>query len=367
MKTTQLSLPGSETKSGLRSSILALTVILSAVSTGLTQESFSSDLSTNAALPKNQLVATIPLGFNVFPRAVVVSPDSQTIYVTSSSDSGGLVSVIDSHSNTVTGTIPVGGGLLDGLAITPDGSTLYVGNAGSVPGTTSVVVISTATKTVTANIELSAPDGLAVNPSGTTVYVTDPANKAISIIQTATNKLIPDAINVGDVPEQIAVSPNGKLAYVSTTNNVVSAIDLVAKQVIATIPFKNRNGVPVSLSFTPDGQRLYICKHQVVRVADTSTNKIIGKSVMPVAGREMNVGQTAITPDGKFLYQPFAGANTIVMLDTGTNQAVGNQVSVKSPVAIAVASTNTLAYAVGTYPSGNGDEGAVYVIDISPK
>jgi len=90
---------------------------------------------------------------------------------------------------------------------------------------------------------------------------------------------------------------------------------------------------------------------------------------MPIVGGGKNnqACQTAITPDGKFLYVPYAAAGTIAMLDTGTNQDVGNQVSVDYPVAIAVAPANTFAYAAGLTSSGNSEEGAVYVINVSAE
>jgi YVTN family beta-propeller protein len=184
MKMIQLFDPA-EAKCALRSSILALASILSTVSTGFTQEAVSSKLHSSSGLPVNQLVTTIPLGLDVFPLAIVVSPDSKTIYVGSFTDSGGLISIIDSQTNTVTDAIPVEGSA-DYLAITPDGSTLYVGNTGSATIHSSVLVFSTATKTVTATIEMPLPEGLAVSPNGKKLYITDPLHRAVSILQTAT-------------------------------------------------------------------------------------------------------------------------------------------------------------------------------------
>lgn len=88
-----------QAKSVLLSSILVLATILSSVFTGLSQESVGSKLHTETGLPSNQLVATIPLGLNVFPTAIVVSPDSKTIYVASFSTGGSLVSIVDSQTN----------------------------------------------------------------------------------------------------------------------------------------------------------------------------------------------------------------------------------------------------------------------------
>jgi YVTN family beta-propeller protein len=356
-----------DAKSFLRLSILTLVAVLSTVSTGLAQESVSSELRTAAGLPSNQIVATIPLGLNVFASALVVSPDSKTIYVASFTTTGGLVTIIDSQSNTVTDTIPVAGSA-DFLAITPDGSNLYVGNTGGLNVPTSVYVISTASRTVTATIQLSAPDSLAMSPSGKEVYITDPDHKAVSIIETATNTLIPDAIRIGGVSEQIAVAPNGKSAYVSTGSNFVAAVNLATNKVIAKIPLPPSNDLPLFLAFSPDSRKIYLNRRKRVLVIDTSSNTITRRILMPITqgGRNNAAGQTAITPDGQFLYVPYAVGNTVAMLNTVTNQAAGNQISINYPEAVAVAPTQPFAYTLGAMP-GNGVEYAVYVINISPE
>lgn len=243
-----------------------------------------------------------------------------------------------------------------------------MGNGGSATIPTSVIVISTATETVTATIKMQFPGDLAVSPSGKYVYITDGGNKAISIIETATNTLQQDAIIVGDIDENIAVSPDGNSAYVSTADNVVAAIDLVTGKKVANIRLETYNDLPVFLKFSPDGQKLYLNHRKVVTVVDTSSNAKIQKIAMPIAegGRNNEAAQTAITPDGKFLYVPYPNADTVAMVDTSTNQAAGSQVSVGGPQAIAVAPTNPFAYAIGGVDSGT-EEGLVYVINISPE
>src|SRR4029077_8815160 len=91
-------------------------------------------------------------------------------YVTSSSPGGPTVSVIDTATNSVVATIPVG---IDpvGVAITPDGTRAYVTNLFN-----SVSVIDTVTNTVVATIPLGTnqnPDWVAITPDGTRAYVTN--------------------------------------------------------------------------------------------------------------------------------------------------------------------------------------------------
>jgi YVTN family beta-propeller protein len=89
----------------------------------------------------NTVTATIPVGF--FPTGVAVSPDGRTVYV--ANENSGTVSVIDTATNTVSATIPVGNEPF-GVAVSPNGRMVYVANEYS----DSVSVIDTANNTVTA-------------------------------------------------------------------------------------------------------------------------------------------------------------------------------------------------------------------------
>ncbi|MEX0801743.1 MAG: hypothetical protein WD688_00210, partial [Candidatus Binatia bacterium] len=84
------------------------------------------------------------------------------------------VSVIDTATNTVIATVPVG---LEpwGVAVHPNGSRVYVTNGGS----GEVSVIDTATNTVIATLpgifpSRILPRGVAVHPDGSRVYVAYP-------------------------------------------------------------------------------------------------------------------------------------------------------------------------------------------------
>jgi YVTN family beta-propeller protein len=87
----------------------------------LAQAQADNSAVQNHGLPKNEVVATIPVGNS--PEYAVVSPDSKTVYV--SNDLSNTVSVIDASTKTVTFTIPVPDNP-GSVAVTPDGRTVYV-------------------------------------------------------------------------------------------------------------------------------------------------------------------------------------------------------------------------------------------------
>ena len=103
------------------------------------------------------MTATVPVGAG--PYGVAVPPDGDRVYI--SNPGSDTVSVLDTVTNTVTATIPVNAGSTgtclgntpcNGVAVTPDGRKVYVGNR----GLNSVSVINTATNTVIATVPVGA-------------------------------------------------------------------------------------------------------------------------------------------------------------------------------------------------------------------
>jgi YVTN family beta-propeller protein len=148
---------------------------------------------------------------------VAFTPNGKTAYVTNSSDN--TVSVINVKTGSVTGS-PITG-LLDpfGINITANGDTAYVLNVDGVG------VIDTKTNTVTTSIDLSAYGNgtgffMGMTPDGKYLYV--PVTKSGSkgslvVINTVTNLVTTPApaAQLGDAPAAIAISPDGKHAYVT--------------------------------------------------------------------------------------------------------------------------------------------------------
>ncbi|WP_368681567.1 YncE family protein, partial [Pseudomonas sp. SID14000] len=85
----------------------------------------------------------------------------------------------------------------------PSGTRAYVADAGS----DDVKVINTATNTVTATVPVGdSPARVEVNPSGTAAYATSQADDTVSVISTGTNA-VTDTISGFTGPYGIAVGP----------------------------------------------------------------------------------------------------------------------------------------------------------------
>jgi len=113
------------------------------------------------------------------------------------------VSVINTGSNTVVATIPVGAFPV-GVAIAPDGAFVYVVN--QIDQTLSV--ISTFLKAVVAGVQLSGNcRNIAISPGGAFVYLPD-QTRSVLVVSTATNAVVGTiTLTSGSTPTGIGVAP----------------------------------------------------------------------------------------------------------------------------------------------------------------
>ncbi|MFN2597419.1 MAG: YncE family protein [Pyrinomonadaceae bacterium] len=118
-------------------------------------------------------------------------------YVTNySSDT---VSVIDTTSNSVVATIPVGSQPA-AVTITPGGAFAYVTNRTS----NTVAVIDTATQALTATVPVgSSPVGVAFTSDGARAYVANSGADTVSVIDAAANAVVA-TVSVGSFPFAVA-------------------------------------------------------------------------------------------------------------------------------------------------------------------
>ncbi len=188
-------------------------------------------------------------------------------------------------------------------------------------------------------------------------YVVNASSDDVSAIDTRTNVVVGEPIPVGDEPEAIAITPDGKTVYaVNNESRSVSAIDTRTNQVVSTIPVGRR---PNAIAITPDGKTAYVVNDETESVSaiDTRTNQVV--STIPVGARPTAI---AIAPDGKLAYLLFGGAEgAVATIDTGTNQVVGSPIAVgPEPNAIAITPDGRTVYVAHSVVAG-----VVSVIDTS--
>jgi YVTN family beta-propeller protein len=179
-----------------------------------------------------------------------------------------------------------------------------------------VTPIDTATNTAGTPIPVgSGPEGVAITPDGRTAYVTNFSSGSVTPIDTATNT--PGTpIPVGSGPEGVAITPDGRTAYVANSgSNTVTPIDAATNTARAAIPIGELT-VPSEVAITPDGRTAYVTNvgSDSVTPIDTATN---------TPGRAIPLGSApdgvAITPDGRTAYVTSFGSGSVIPIDTATN------------------------------------------------
>jgi YVTN family beta-propeller protein len=275
----------------------------------------------------NTITATIPVGRN--PASVALTPDNAFLYVANASSN--TVSVADTATNTVVTTVPVGS-LPISVATTPDGALAYVVNLGG----NNVSVIDAANNTVVTTIPVgSFPISVAVTPDGAFAYVANEGGNNVSVIDTATNTVV-TTVPVGQVPDVVAVSPDGMLVYVG--NNVgpgvggISVISTATNTVTTTVATANQ---PDGIAFTPNGAFAYVANFvgSSVSVIDTATTTVVA-TISSAQAR--TPASAAITPDGAFVYTANFNSNNVSVIDTATNTIVTLIPGLTGPASIAI-------------------------------
>ncbi len=287
----------------------------------------------------NAVTATVPVGAS--PAGVAVHPAGTRVYVTNFESS--TVSVIDTGTNTVLTTVPVGVYPF-GVAVHPAGTRVYVANGAGF----SLSVVDASTNTVVATVPLpdAGPFGLAVHPDGTRVYVADVAWNRVLALDTGTNTIVA-TIPVGAGPTGVVVHPNGTRVYVANySDNTVSVIATASNTVVATVPVGSGPG---GIAVHPAGTRVYVANDiGSLSVLDTATNTVI--ATVPV---ETPQG-VAVHPDGTRVYVANYYANTVSVVATASNTIIATVPVGSGPVAFGQFIGPDLRDSVGTFRPTDG-------------
>ena len=182
-----------------------------------------------------------------------------------------------------------------------------------VSGNNSVTPINTATNTPGTPIPVgNGPEGVAITPDGKTAYVADFSSGAVTPIDTATNTA-GTAIPAGSQREDAAINPGGTTAYFS--GNGVTPINTTT-DTAGTAFLVGMSGGAVAIS--PDGTTAWVADY--VSTTVTPVDLATGAAGTPISVGA-NPDGIAITPNGKTLYVADFGSGTVTPIDTATETA----------------------------------------------
>lgn len=270
----------------------------------------------------NTVIGTITVGPR--PRTVSVSPTQ--VFIANQGELApsdtGSVSVISVATNTVTATIPVEGA----FGIASFGDRLYVSGF-----TNAVSVISLTSNTVIATIPIpggipsagvgAEPLGVVVSPSGARVYTSNFIDKSVSVIDTASLSIVA-TVRLTDQPQAIAIDPSGSRVYTANLNSV-SVIDTATNSLVTNIPASITNGLawPQGLAVNPSGTSLYVTNSMAGTVSVFSTATLSPTTVVSISGSPQGI---SFTPDGSKAYVADKNQDLVHVISTASNTLIAS-------------------------------------------
>jgi YVTN family beta-propeller protein len=228
------------------------------------------------------------------------------------------------------------------------------------------------------SVRVPAPEGPARAPAGV-LLVVNTADDALAFVDPVALR-VDSTITVGEGPRALAVSADGRFAYVSNYGSpeeepgrTISVVDIPARRVISTILLDGYLS-PCGLALARDARRLYATiesrqavleiddedgrisrvfatlqqrSHAVVLAADEGRLYVANAGSASLSVIRLQTGSVsrvavgmdpeglALSPDGRFLWVANRADGTVMVLDTGTDQVVDTLATGKGPLGVA--------------------------------
>lgn len=166
------------------------------------------------------------------------------------------------------------------LVATADAKRIYTANIRS---NTVTVFDSTTSPMKVIQIPVgNQPEGIELSPDGKELWVGQNAEGKITIIDTATNK-VKESVQTGGVPIRVKFTPDGKRVLVSSAQSgELIVLDAVTRKELKRIAVGE---VPVGILITPDGKRAFVATMQTGQVTAVNLDDLsVIKKIEPGQG-----------------------------------------------------------------------------------
>lgn len=187
------------------------------------------------------------------------------------------------------------------------------------------------------------PIAVAITPNGKLAYVADIGGR-ISVVDTASNTVIKTMTDVSlGLPYWIAINPAGTKAYVASVASAsISIIDIATNTITSLSGFVSPSGIAI----TADSSTAYVCNsgNYVLNVVNLTTNTITNAITV-----DSNAQAIAITPDNAYVYVACAnnggqGRGVVSVVQTRTNRVVKTIQGFSLPQGIAITPDGSQVY-----------------------
>ena len=232
------------------------------------------------------------------------------------------LSLIDPVAGRQIAAVPVGGVTGHEVAVSADGTLAYVpiygdsgvGRAGT--DGSSMSVIDLKARKVVATVDFGhgvRPHMPLVEPVSGMLYVTTELDKAVTVIDPKTLKIVGQIPTGQEQSHMLVVTRDGKRGYTANVGpGTVSVLDMLGRKTIAVIPV---SGTTQRISISRD-QSMVCTADQTkpqMAVIDTATNKVKTWIPLPAVG----YGSTP-TLDGRWLLVQMGPAKQVAVIDLST-------------------------------------------------
>ena len=182
------------------------------------------------------------------------------------------------------------------------------------------------------------PEGILVSPDGKTVFVTSEVANMVHVVDTASASIRANIV-AGNRPRRFALTPGGDSLWVTNElSGSVSVVDLDTMQVTDTVEFKPRgfrpeDVTPVGITMTGDGQTAFVALGRAnhVAVVDVASRDV--EDYILVGSRAWN---TTLTRDESRLVVANGLSDDISVIDTATRRVVKSVPVGRVPYAVLI-------------------------------
>ena len=229
------------------------------------------------------------------------------------------LSLIDVVAGKQVAVVLVGGVTGHEVAASPDGKLAYVpiygdsgvGRAGT--DGSSMAVIDLVSRKIVGNVDFGhgvRPHMPLFEPVSGMLYVTTELDKAVTIIDPKTLKIVGTIPTGQEQSHMLVVSHDGLRGYTANVGpGTVSVLDMKARKTLAVIPIADKTQ---RISISRDDTMVFTSDQTKPRVAviDTATNQVKSWIALPAVGYG-----SAVTLDGRWLLVAMVTANQIAAID----------------------------------------------------
>lgn len=218
-----------------------------------------------------------------------------------------------------------------------------------------LAIADTSTNTVLGTVPVNnLPELVAVTPDGSRAYVAIPGDGMVDVVDLTTRTIIAQpSIPSGN---SVVASPDGKRVYATSGSNI-AVIDTSTNTVVQVIPTGLL--IPAFIGLTNDGTKLVVSNEDYASTSfaliDTTTFAVTS---IPVAGLGRCDG-VAISPTAPRAYISCLGSGVVQVVDTSANTVVGTIQNLPGAFYGAVSPDGKTLYVSAVF------QNTVYVIDLA--